>query len=201
MLILEITRDSSTEKGSWEGSEEDVNSERSLPRNPVAESRTKSETTKSSSDVDSHQGYRNGDRQKHGDVSKDRFTKNNQNPVYGPISPVEKEKSYYNHSDNSANSVNTGERLGSKQISHDDSMESEYLEDDLAERDSIVGDARKVRLFVALFDYDPASMSPNVDEYEDELPFKEGQMLKVLLRLCIALRLVLEILIWGHDLK
>ncbi|XP_060059797.1 peripheral-type benzodiazepine receptor-associated protein 1 isoform X7 [Erinaceus europaeus] len=36
-----------------------------------------------------------------------------------------------------------------------------------------------VRLFVALFDYDPLSMSPNPDAGEEELPFREGQILKV----------------------
>ncbi|XP_052659021.1 peripheral-type benzodiazepine receptor-associated protein 1 isoform X8 [Harpia harpyja] len=36
-----------------------------------------------------------------------------------------------------------------------------------------------VRVFVALFDYDPVSMSPNPDAAEEELPFKEGQILKV----------------------
>ncbi|XP_047401656.1 peripheral-type benzodiazepine receptor-associated protein 1 isoform X5 [Sciurus carolinensis] len=36
-----------------------------------------------------------------------------------------------------------------------------------------------IRLFVALFDYDPVSMSPNPDAGEEELPFREGQILKV----------------------
>ncbi|XP_010177767.1 PREDICTED: peripheral-type benzodiazepine receptor-associated protein 1 [Mesitornis unicolor] len=36
-----------------------------------------------------------------------------------------------------------------------------------------------IRIFVALFDYDPISMSPNPDAAEEELPFKEGQILKV----------------------
>lgn len=36
-----------------------------------------------------------------------------------------------------------------------------------------------MRVFVALFDYDPVSMSPNPDAGEEELPFKEGQLLKV----------------------
>ncbi|XP_074830932.1 peripheral-type benzodiazepine receptor-associated protein 1 isoform X11 [Natator depressus] len=36
-----------------------------------------------------------------------------------------------------------------------------------------------LRIFVALFDYDPISMSPNPDAAEEELPFKEGQILKV----------------------
>ncbi|NXW47763.1 RIMB1 protein, partial [Nyctiprogne leucopyga] len=36
-----------------------------------------------------------------------------------------------------------------------------------------------IRVFVALFDYDPVSMSPNPDAAEEELPFKEGQILKI----------------------
>jgi hypothetical protein len=37
------------------------------------------------------------------------------------------------------------------------------------------------RIFVALFDYDPLTMSPNPDAAEEELPFKEGQIIKVLM--------------------
>ncbi|CAI5644252.1 unnamed protein product [Oreochromis niloticus] len=36
-----------------------------------------------------------------------------------------------------------------------------------------------IRIFVALFSYDPASMSPNPDAAEEELPFSEGQIIKV----------------------
>lgn len=32
---------------------------------------------------------------------------------------------------------------------------------------------------MALFDYDPVSMSPNPDAGEEELPFQAGQILKV----------------------
>ncbi|XP_072373364.1 RIMS-binding protein 2 isoform X5 [Scyliorhinus torazame] len=35
------------------------------------------------------------------------------------------------------------------------------------------------RVFVALFDYDPLSMSPNPDAAEEELPFKEGQIIQI----------------------
>ncbi|CAG7722268.1 unnamed protein product [Allacma fusca] len=35
------------------------------------------------------------------------------------------------------------------------------------------------RVFVALFDYDPPTMSPNPDACEEELPFREGQMIKI----------------------
>uniref|UniRef100_A0A3B4BU36 RIMS-binding protein 2 n=1 Tax=Pygocentrus nattereri TaxID=42514 RepID=A0A3B4BU36_PYGNA len=37
----------------------------------------------------------------------------------------------------------------------------------------------EVRVFVALFPYDPATMSPNRDAAEEELPFREGQIIKV----------------------
>ncbi|GFT17597.1 RIMS-binding protein 2, partial [Nephila pilipes] len=43
---------------------------------------------------------------------------------------------------------------------------------------SDVGDNR-VRFFVALFDYDPQTMSPNPDAADEELPFQEGQMIKI----------------------
>ncbi|XP_072518510.1 peripheral-type benzodiazepine receptor-associated protein 1 isoform X2 [Salminus brasiliensis] len=47
-----------------------------------------------------------------------------------------------------------------------------------------VGESRpvgenEVRVFVALFPYDPATMSPNRDAAEEELPFREGQIIKV----------------------
>jgi len=37
----------------------------------------------------------------------------------------------------------------------------------------------QVQIFIALFDYDPATMSPNPDAVESELPFSEGQLIKV----------------------
>ncbi|XP_038564376.1 RIMS-binding protein 2 isoform X6 [Micropterus salmoides] len=42
----------------------------------------------------------------------------------------------------------------------------------------IKGDS-DIRIFVALFPYDPATMSPNPDAAEEELPFTEGQIIKV----------------------
>lgn len=38
---------------------------------------------------------------------------------------------------------------------------------------------KRARWFVALFDYDPATMSPNPDACEEELPFTEGDTIKV----------------------
>ncbi len=39
--------------------------------------------------------------------------------------------------------------------------------------------SQQTRIFVALFDYDPPTMSPNPDACEEELPFREGQLIKV----------------------
>ncbi|XP_022101988.1 peripheral-type benzodiazepine receptor-associated protein 1-like isoform X2 [Acanthaster planci] len=36
-----------------------------------------------------------------------------------------------------------------------------------------------IRFFVALYDYDPTAMSPNVDAVDEELTFKEGDIIKV----------------------
>jgi len=36
------------------------------------------------------------------------------------------------------------------------------------------------RIFIALFDYDPLTMSPNVETCNEELPFLEGQLIKIL---------------------
>ncbi|KAL1110538.1 hypothetical protein AAG570_008066, partial [Ranatra chinensis] len=38
---------------------------------------------------------------------------------------------------------------------------------------------KRIRWFVALFDYDPQTMSPNPDACEEELPFQEGDSIKV----------------------
>ncbi|XP_012270020.1 RIMS-binding protein 2 isoform X4 [Orussus abietinus] len=38
---------------------------------------------------------------------------------------------------------------------------------------------KRIRWFVALFDYDPTTMSPNPDACEEELPFSEGDTIKV----------------------
>ncbi|XP_041350293.1 RIMS-binding protein 2-like isoform X4 [Gigantopelta aegis] len=57
--------------------------------------------------------------------------------------------------------------------------------DDNCDVDSISGeinppmDDSKRRLFVALFDYEPSVMSPNTDALDEELPFREGQILTI----------------------
>ena len=63
----------------------------------------------------------------------------------------------------------------SELIDYEDDGEGESLVDDL-EPDY---DDGQVRVFIALFDYDPVAMSPNPDAADEELPFKEGQLIKV----------------------
>ncbi|MPC94991.1 RIMS-binding protein 2 [Portunus trituberculatus] len=41
------------------------------------------------------------------------------------------------------------------------------------------GPGEQTRLFVALFNYDPPTMSPNPDACDEELGFSEGQLIKV----------------------
>lgn len=46
---------------------------------------------------------------------------------------------------------------------------------------------KRQRWFVALFDYDPTTMSPNPDACEEELPFSEGDNIKVCLQRILPL--------------
>nr|CAH8846080.1 unnamed protein product [Trichobilharzia regenti]CAH8846082.1 unnamed protein product [Trichobilharzia regenti] len=42
------------------------------------------------------------------------------------------------------------------------------------------GESKPIQVVVALYDYDPATMSPNIDGVQEELPFREGQLIKIL---------------------
>lgn len=41
--------------------------------------------------------------------------------------------------------------------------------------------SKRSRYFIALFDYDPATMSPNPESCDEELPFSEGDTIKVII--------------------
>lgn len=60
---------------------------------------------------------------------------------------------------------------------HQDRHSPTYFDDSESEE--------SFRIFVALFDYDPSSMSPNPDAADEELPFKEGQIIKVCVCVCV----------------
>ncbi|XP_025751271.1 RIMS-binding protein 2 isoform X1 [Manacus vitellinus] len=95
----------------------------------------------------------------------------------GNISPV-KEEAYYGS-------------IGHKQwpprrpmaphYGHDGYGGHDHLSPDLYEESETDPGTEDIstRIFVALFDYDPLTMSPNPDAAEEELPFKEGQIIKV----------------------
>lgn len=55
---------------------------------------------------------------------------------------------------------------------------SDSLLDSMAEMEHLDG---HMRIFIALFDYDPDTMSPNSDAGTLELAFKEGQLLRVII--------------------
>uniref|UniRef100_A0A8C0KER2 RIMS-binding protein 2 n=1 Tax=Canis lupus dingo TaxID=286419 RepID=A0A8C0KER2_CANLU len=63
----------------------------------------------------------------------------------------------------------------------DEYSERDHLSPDFYEESETDPGAEELpaRIFVALFDYDPLTMSPNPDAAEEELPFKEGQIIKV----------------------
>ncbi|KAG8450640.1 hypothetical protein GDO86_003060 [Hymenochirus boettgeri] len=80
----------------------------------------------------------------------------------------------------------SGRHFGSNQTSGSESEATFYTLPDHQhsvalneEQSTFKSQTNMARIFVALFEYDPATMSPNPDSYEEELPFKEGQILKV----------------------
>ena len=89
------------------------------------------------------------------------------------------------YDDNTYSSLNDNNAVTSRRI-RDDIPDSDLIdyEDDGGSSlvDSVPDleyDETKVRIFIALFDYDPMLMSPNPDAADEELPFKEGQLVKV----------------------
>lgn len=83
----------------------------------------------------------------------------------------------------SCSELDDNDALTSKKI-RDDVPDSELIDfsddggDSLAENVGCAHDV-PVRIFIALFSYDPATMSPNPDAVTEELPFREGQIIKV----------------------
>lgn len=55
---------------------------------------------------------------------------------------------------------------------------------------------KKPRVFLAMFDYDPSTMSPNPDGCEEELAFQEGDTIKVSTPFCYSTHLYHNILIY-----
>lgn len=49
--------------------------------------------------------------------------------------------------------------------------------------------SKKSRYFIALFDYDPTTMSPNPESCDEELPFSEGDTIKASVKRFLNYRL------------
>ncbi|XP_053557832.1 RIMS-binding protein 2 isoform X2 [Bombina bombina] len=96
----------------------------------------------------------------------------------GNISPVKEEAYYRSIGGHRKWSL---QRTRASEDRYDSYGSREQLSSELYEESETDGGMEDypVRIFVALFDYDPRTMSPNPDAAEEELPFKEGQIIKV----------------------
>ncbi|XP_053135049.1 RIMS-binding protein 2 isoform X5 [Hemicordylus capensis] len=96
----------------------------------------------------------------------------------GDISPV-KEEAYYRGMGGHREWCR--QRTMASDYRYDGYCSRERLSPEIYEESETDPGAEEVstRIFVALFDYDPLTMSPNPDAAEEELPFKEGQIIKV----------------------
>lgn len=72
----------------------------------------------------------------------------------------------------------TGHGVPSPQPPHRSRQLSEYERSHYGQRGR-AGQQRNARFFMALYDYDPLTMSPNPDAADEELPFREGDLIKV----------------------
>ena len=89
------------------------------------------------------------------------------------------------HYEDSYNTIEDNNEITPRKI-RDDIPDSDLIDyEDDGEGESLLDgseleyDESTVRIFIALFDYDPMSQSPNPDAADEELPFKEGQLIKV----------------------
>ncbi|XP_075424792.1 RIMS-binding protein 2 isoform X17 [Ascaphus truei] len=96
----------------------------------------------------------------------------------GNISPVKEEAYYRSIGEHRKWSL---QRARASDDRYDSYGSREQLSSEMYEESETDGGMEDfpVRIFVALFDYDPRTMSPNPDAAEEELPFKEGQIIKV----------------------
>lgn len=99
-----------------------------------------------------------------------------------PPSERDPNHSYYNKRRSSGGNMTESSPQTNRKMSDYHDPVSRYEDqgnyDSYSSHITDVGDNR-VRYFVALFDYDPQTMSPNPDAADEELPFQEGQMIKV----------------------
>ncbi|XP_043910787.1 peripheral-type benzodiazepine receptor-associated protein 1-like [Protopterus annectens] len=88
------------------------------------------------------------------------------------------------HSESPTRQEITGNKTNTPKTCHKEMMGTKGLQNQFVEAEEgsemkTICDSNAVRIFVALFDYDPVTMSPNPDAAEEELPFKEGEIIKI----------------------
>ncbi|XP_075710189.1 peripheral-type benzodiazepine receptor-associated protein 1 isoform X5 [Rhinoderma darwinii] len=81
------------------------------------------------------------------------------------------------HRNPSTSRINSDSESDAVLSTQPDCCQEKILED--GDSPSKEQETDSVRIFVALFDYDPETMSPNPEAYMEELLFKEGQILQV----------------------
>ncbi|CAE1312078.1 Peripheral-type benzodiazepine receptor-associated protein 1,RIMS-binding protein 2 [Acanthosepion pharaonis] len=159
---IEITRDSSTERGnSFDDDEASL-----LKRKASTEDKGKVISRKKS-DLVGADNYRtpNNSMVSQQDMPVDNYPGNPSEPWRTMITPDRV-------------SASPGSAKVRPHIVGTDS-EAFYDNEDNLQHGIRVVNPNPMRLFVALFDYDPAVMSPNADGSDAELPFREGQVIKI----------------------
>ncbi|XP_078524140.1 RIMS-binding protein 2 [Lissotriton helveticus] len=95
----------------------------------------------------------------------------------GNVSPVTEEPNYRSNAGHGGWSLQHSEVTDHR---YDGYCNREQLSPDIYEESETDATTEEsVRIFVALFDYDPRTMSPNPDAAEEELGFKGGQIIKI----------------------
>ena len=166
LFFSEITRDSSTERGNSFDDEE-----ASLQKRKVSKEDKSKVINRKKSDLVGADNYRSPNNSsivsKPDSIAGDNYPGNPSEPWRTMITPDRV-------------SASTGSAKARPHAVGTDSDAFYDDEDNLQHRIRVVDpEPDPVRLFVALFDYDPAVMSPNADGSDAELPFREGQVIKV----------------------
>ncbi|RWS10368.1 RIMS-binding protein 2-like protein [Dinothrombium tinctorium] len=123
-------------------------------------------------------------------VTLDQFGTSNGCPVTGyavfaahkKLAEIDSPTESYSEEEYETMMKNRGGRYGPSPVPpHRNRQLSEYERANLGHTDQhrMRANQKGVRWFVALYDYDPLTMSPNPDAADEELPFREGDMIKI----------------------
>lgn len=197
---IEITRDSSSDRGASVDEETDRDSLSSTRNTPTQRAADNSIASNYRSSNRNPSAFRQVDQSKNRDIKDKPQSQSSVEDQTDSSNPnIKNSKSHPSWNAASSSSVSEAQAEGSESTPHSGRNQSPDHRKNVAssssqpdgtldpggDTDSISGeinsvvDENSVRLFIALFDYDPITMSPNVDSIDEELPFREGQILKV----------------------